>query len=384
MKVALIGPVYPYRGGIAHYTTMVCGKLQEQGHAVLLVSFKRQYPRWLFPGRTDKDPSAKPLEVKSANYWIDPLNPISWLLTSARLWRNQPDTVVLQWWTSFWTPAWLAIALATKLVLRKPLVIVCHNVLPHETRWWDTYLARLVLSRATRLIVQSKSEMKRLLSLLPKAEVDIVSHPVYDMFADQSMSKKQARRQLGLSPDIPILLFFGIVREYKGLQDLLAALPRIEAQLGGTRLVVAGEFWEDKLSYERLIERLGIGDLVILEDRYIRNEEVPVYFSAADVLVAPYRETTGSGAVQMALGFGCPVITTRVGELDSAVRDGTTGLITKPADPPALANAVIRFFKEGLAPVSRTENTEGNEANGWHKLVAVIEDAGKVCESLSC
>lgn len=383
MRAVLIGPVYPYRGGIAHYTTMLARALNERGQDLLLVSFKRQYPQWLFPGRSDKDPSRSPLEAENAQYWIDPLNPLTWVATFSRIRRYSPDAIVLQWWTTFWSPLWCALGMLNRLFLHKPLIYVCHNVLPHERGLLDPILARAALRWGTQYVVQSSEEKTRLQALIPGARIDIVRHPIYDMFADRGLSKKQARRQLGLPLDLPVLLFFGIVREYKGLRDLLTAMPRIEARLGRVMLVVAGEFWEDKRAYEKAIQELGIGDSVVLEDRYIPNEEVAVYFSAADVLVAPYRRATGSGAVQMALGCDCPVVTTCVGELHEVVVDGISGLITKPSDSQALAEGVIRYFEEMAEYPDRGQRGGDESTSGWETLVTLIEDAGKACESSS-
>jgi glycosyltransferase involved in cell wall biosynthesis len=384
VRIALVGPVYPYRGGIAHYTTMLCQALRERGHDVLPISFMRQYPKWLFPGRSDKDPSAEPLEVEGAKYWIDSLNPITWVTTSWHVRRYQPDAVILQWWTTFWAPIWLALALTTKLVLHRPLIFICHNVLPHETRWWDPGLTRLVLRWGTDFVVQSEREKSRLLALLPKADIDVVPHPVYDMFANQKIPRREARERLGLPPERPILLFFGIVREYKGLRDILAALPAVEAQLGKVMLVVAGEIWEDKRDYVEMIDQLGIGDSVIMEDRYIPNEEVPVYFAAADVLVAPYRQATGSGAVQMALGCGRPVITTSVGDLAHIVREADAGCVTEPANRSALAECIIDYFERQEGLPARRARTESRCPSRWERLVTVIEGAARECESSSC
>lgn len=376
MRIALVGPVYPYRGGIAHYTTMLCQALRERGHDVLPISFKRQYPTWLFPGKSDKDPSADPLEVEGTKYWIDSMNPITWVMTSWRTWRYQPDIVVLQWWTTFWAPIWLTLALTTRFVLRRPLIFICHNVLPHETRWWDPGLARLVLRWGTDFVVQSEEEKNRLLALLPKADIDVVPHPVYDMFADREIPRREAREQLGLPPERPVLLFFGIVREYKGLRDILAALPAVEAQLGKVMLVVAGEIWEGKRDYIEMIDQLGIGESVIMEDRYIPNEEVPVYFAAADVLVAPYRRATGSGAVQMALGCGCSVITTSVEGLKDGIQEGENGLLTPPSNPDALAGTILHYFSEKESLFKGLPDRSDRHVRPWSTLLEVIEYAG--------
>lgn len=308
MKVVLVGPVYPYRGGIAHYTTMLYRAFLERGHNVLMISFKRQYPRWLYPGRSDRDPSKQPLVVEDAKYWIDSLNPFTWLATFWRIWHYKPDVIVLQWWTTFWAPTWLVIGILNYVFLRKPLLYICHNVLPHETRYWDRPLTKLTLRWGTRFVVQSAEEYKQLTELISPStsQIIVVPHPVYNMF--KKFPKQEARQRLGLPPDVPVLLFFGIVREYKGLKHILNALPEIRLRLGKVILMVVGEFWNNKDSYINLIERLGIADSVIIEDRYIPNEEVGLYFSAADALVVPYREITGSGVIGIAQDFGLPVI----------------------------------------------------------------------------
>ena len=375
MNLVLVGPVYPYRGGIAHYTTMLYRALRGRGHEVLLISFKRQYPQWLFPGMSDKDPSKKPLKVEKARYWIDSLNPITWLTTFWRIRRYQPDVIVLQWWTTFWAPAWFVLGILNRLFLRRPQVYICHNVLPHEMRWWDPWLARLVLRWGTRFIVQSVEEERRLISLLPRVQATVVPLPIFDMFAGDRISRDEARRRLGLPLDVPVLLFFGIVREYKGLKDILAVLPEVQARLGRATFVVAGEFWEDKQPYLEMIEQLGIGDSVIVEDRYIPNEEVPFYFSAADVLVAPYRRVTGSGSIQMARGFGLPVITTWMGGQPGDGANGGIGLVVPPGDAMALTAAIVRFFAGDL--VSRKHQGEKAIQRDlcWDNLAHLIEES---------
>lgn len=368
MKLVLAGPVYPYRGGIAHYTTMLCQALREQGHDVLLVSFKRQYPKWLFPGRSDKDPSKKPLEVEGTQYWIDSLNPITWLVAFWRIRQYRPDALILPWWTTFWAPAWFVLGVLNRLFMRRPLIYICHNVLPHEVQWWDPWVVRLVLRWGTRFIVQSTEEKKRLADLIPGAQIAVVPHPVYDMFANERIPKEEARRRLGLPFEVPVLLFFGIVREYKGLQDVLTALPEIRARLERVILLVAGEFWEDKERYLAMIERLGVSDSVIIEDRYIPNEEVALYFSAADVLVAPYRRMTGSGAVQMAQGFGLPAIRTDIQKPRCAAARDEAVL---PTNSETLAVEVVHFFTEETQ--SRvTQKTGPDQVSSWKYLVDQI------------
>jgi len=372
VRVVLVGPVYPYRGGIAHYTTMLYRALRERGHDVLMVSFKRQYPRWLYPGKSDKDPSKKPLVVEDAKYWIDSLNPVTWLVTFWRMRAYRPDLLILPWWTTFWAFTWIVLGALYRIFLRKPLVYICHNVLPHEVRWWDRWLTRWVLRWGTEFIVQSRGEQERLMRLLPEATPKLVPHPIYDMFGRELISQDEARRLLGLPLNANILLFFGIVRRYKGLAYLLAALPAIRDQLPNALLVVAGEFWEDRQAYLTVIEELGIGDLVVVQDRYIPNEEVALFFSAANVVVLPYVQATQSGVVQLALGCNRPVITTAVGGLPELVRDGENGLLVPPGDSRALSSAVICYFSQGLEEMMKANLEERNSVVSWTTLLETI------------
>jgi glycosyltransferase involved in cell wall biosynthesis len=370
VRLALIGPVYPYRGGIAHYTTGLYRALQKRRHEVLLISFRRQYPQWLFPGQSDKDPSQEPLQAEQARYWIDSLNPFTWLATFRRIYAYRPDMILQQWWVTFWAPAWFVLGTLNRWFLKRPMLIVCHNVLPHETRRWDRWLARLALRQGTVFIVQSVQEKDQLRELVPEAKVQIFPLPTFDMFADQQMPRSQARQQLGLAQDLPVLLFFGMVREYKGLADLLEALPAVKESLGQVLLVVAGEFWDNKQPYLDAIQQLGIEDSVLIDDRYIPNEEAGVYFSAADALVAPYRRVTGSAVIPTARAFRLPVVTTQLPGLAQVV-DSQSDRLVPPCEPDALAAAITEFFA-GETRSGQSEHLR-RKAFTWDQLVTVIE-----------
>lgn len=372
MKLVLIGPVYPFRGGIAHYTTVLRAELAARGHDVLLISFKRQYPQWLFPGKTDHDPSAKALDAPGARYIIDLLNPLTWFEANRAIQAFAPQRVVLQWWQAVWAPVWLTIAAAQRRA-RRPMTVICHNVLPHERRAWDAPLARAVLGQADRALVQSASERDDLLALLPDKAVDIVPHPLYDMLAGEPTDKAEARRKLGLAPDIPVLLFFGFVREYKGLRYLIDALPEVLRRFPDARLVVAGEFWDNRRPYEEQIKARGLAGHVTIDDRYIPNEETPYFFAAADLVTLPYVTATQSGVLQLALGFDRPVLSTRVGGLPEAIEEGGDTRLVEPANAHALAEGIVEFLSAPPPPRGRSRKLSKER---WEALVdAITRDA---------
>jgi glycosyltransferase involved in cell wall biosynthesis len=377
VRVALVGPVYPYRGGIAHYTTMLARSLAER-HETLVISFRRQYPNWLYPGKTDRDPSREPLRAE-AEYLLDPLYPWTWWRTANRIASFGPDVVVLQWWTTFWAPAFGALSW---LLRRRGLKVVflIHNVLPHEERAWDASLARLTLRVARDFIVQTEEEKRRLSWLLPNLpaeSVTVCAHPLYGMFAEKSIPAHQARHALELPVDVPVLLFFGIVRPYKGLKCLLEAMGLLRNRGRLVHLVVAGEFWEDKSTYLAFLAEHDLSEVVTIVDRYIANEDVPLYFSACDVVVLPYQRTTQSGVVALAHGFSKPVIGSGLNGQMAAADSRHRLILVPPADCVALANAIDDFLD--CAPPREQDLTAALASNGerdWGCLVQAVEAAG--------
>ncbi|MDW7755824.1 MAG: glycosyltransferase [Brevefilum sp.] len=311
MKIGLIGPVYPYRGGIAHFTTLLGKKLIEAGHEVRVISFKKQYPAWLYPGESDKDHSPGRVKV-AADYVLTPLNPLSWWKTVRALGDFHPQQVILPWWVTFWGPAFQCVIAGLK---RRgiPVTVLIHNTMPHEARLMDRFLARRTLQRADRYIVMTEKEKNRLLALLPDVErISIVPHPIYQMFSPSMFDQKTMRETLGLPVEKPILLFFGFIRPYKGLAVLLEALQLVNNQGQEIHLIVAGEFWDNRKIYEQLIDRYGLSNLVHIFDSYIPDDEVSQYFTASDLFVAPYIGGTQSGALKIAIGFGVPCVVTDV------------------------------------------------------------------------
>jgi len=366
MRVTVIGPVYPYRGGIAHYTAQLARALEAAGHTVHTISFKRQYPAWLYPGVSDRDPSQDALRVE-AEFLLDPLYPWTWAQTKRFIEHQPPDLVVIQWWTTFWAPAFacLASALRRKGIL---VVFIIHNVMPHEARFFDRPMARLALQQGSAFVAQTGRERERLLALLPGRLVVLCTHPVYSVLAGKCIPRGEARRKLGLADDTPVLLFFGIVRAYKGLKILLESLAQLGEAEQSPILLVAGEIWEDKDGYRQLINQLGLEKRVRLEDRYVPDEEAALMFSAADMLVAPYVGGTQSGAVGMALGCGLPMVVSEVVAAGIAPENLKNVQIFPSGDVNALVEAIRqRLQRTGGAP--RMERAEDD----WWRLVGTLE-----------
>ncbi len=375
MKVAVVGPGYPVRGGISHYTTTMVNRLRS-AHDVLFVSYRKQYPDILYPGRTQLDCSAEPILADCLPV-ISFLNPATWLRAAGEISRYAPDVLVLSWVS----PA-LAVQLRTITGLVKSkspgveVVFICHNVKQHEARAVDAVLTRAGMKKADRFIVHGEADKADLEALFPGVHARVVPLPGFDFFPGAGMSREEARSRLGLEPDAPVALYFGFVRPYKGLVHLLRALPLARGRLPGLRLLVVGEFWESRRGYERELDRLGVRDSVTLVDRYVPNEEVRLYFSAADVVVLPYVSATGSAIVQVAYGFSRPVISTRVGGLPEAVDDGRTGFLVRPGDPGALAAAMVDFFERGLGPEFSRNIEDARSRFSWGSLIKAIEARG--------
>jgi len=373
MKFCVIGPTYPFKGGISHFTTMLVEQLRLR-HEVDFISFKRQYPRWLFPGKAEPDPSNHVLHCQ-CEYLLDPMNPFTWLKTFRRVQRARPavDVLLLQWWTPFWTPTLAVLATLVKRYTPVRILFLCHHITPPDGGPFDLNLARTVLSRGDEFILLSESDYEALRRALPAASIHLAKHPTYEVFNLNAMDRATARERLGYTEQDRVLLFFGFVRRYKGLGHLLRSLALIPEE-ARTKLLVVGEFWEPESGYRALVQELGLEPRVQMINRYVPNEEMGLYFSAADVVVLPYLEATQSGIAQIAFGFDLPVITTKVGGLPETVRDGEFGLVVPLQDEQALAGAIQRYFREDLGPRFRERIRAERDVFSWARLAALIEE----------
>lgn len=372
-RLCLLGPTYPYRGGIAHHTTLLCETLRKK-HDVLFVSFSRQYPAFLFPGKSDMDTSNAGLRAKDVEYLLDSVNPWTWFATARRIARFRPERLIMPWWVVFWAPQVATVATLVRRCCGAKIVLLCHNVVEHEASELKMALTRFALARADMLVTQSRQETEKVRLLLgEKASVVTGFHPTYASLAGELPKREQARATLGLKGKV--LLFFGFVRPYKGLDVLLNAMPAVLKQ-HDAQLVIAGEFWKDKDSYLQQIKRHGIGEHVTIFDSYIPNEEVGRYFAAADLVVQPYRSATGSGISQLAYGAQKPVVATSVGNLDEVIVDGVNGRLVPPEDSAALATALSQSLEgETLSMLTRNAATTRDRFS-WDRLGELLCEEG--------
>lgn len=369
-RYCLIGPTYPYRGGIAHYTTLLAEALRQE-HEVLLISFSQQYPAWLFPGKSDRDPSERPLR-SAAEYLLDPIRPWSWWRTLRRIREWQPEVVIIPWWVPFWAPAWSVLGRGVRRLPGRPkLLFICHNVMPHETSGLGRHVwpwaIRLALSSGDGFIVHSQADGQILRRLQGQARIQVTPLPTYAALSVPD----EVSLPVALPDDRPLLLFVGFVRPYKGLDILLEALPLVLAERP-VHLLVAGEFWLGTDTYQAQIERLHIQEAVTLVNEYLPNELLSACVRRADVVVLPYRSATQSAVVQLAFGQGKPVITTAVGGLMEAVQHELTGLVVPPENPVALAMAINRFFAENLGAKFTLQIAQETARFSWEYFVAQL------------
>lgn len=371
MKINLIGPSYPFRGGISHYTTILFRNLKKN-HQTKFYSFKRQYPRFLFPGETDRDLSNVSLKDDDAQPILDSLNPITWIKVAAKTIKDKPDITIFPWWVIFWVPQFITIILLLKNFSKTKILFICHNVVEHESSFTKRLLSRAVLSKGDFFIVHSAEEKQRLIGLIGERDIIETYHPSYKDFNLEEIPKVAAKKRLNISSE-NIILFFGFVREYKGLKYLIKAMPSILEKVN-VKLIIAGEFWDDKEEYTQLINKLKLNDKIIINDNYIPNEELPFYFYASDIVVLPYTSVTGSGLVQLAYGFNKPVIVSDIGALSQVVINEKTGFLVKPTNSQSIADAVVKFYSNNDKEYMETDIIENNKKFSWDMLIQKIEN----------
>ena len=382
-KVIIIGPGHPLRGGLATFNQRLAKEFIDQGNDCCIYSFSLQYPSFLFPGKTQfsNEPPPENLKINSV---INSINPFNWIKIGNRLKKEKPDIIVVRFWIPFMGPALGTILRRVRKNGHTKIICIADNVIPHEKRFGDKSFTRYFLKSCDAFITMSEKVMddlrlfQKINSIRQTKPAKLVSHPLYDNFGD-IVSTLEARKHLGLPENEKIILFFGFIRKYKGLDLLLEAmsiLKNIKPQTLNIKLLVAGEFYEDAKQYYDQIEKLGIKDQLILKTEFIPDSEVKYYLCAADAVIQPYRNATQSGVTPLAYHFEKPMLVTNVGGLPSLVPDGKVGLVVE-ANPNAIADGIIKFYQSGeqyFIPHLRIEKQKYSWANLTSAIFQLAEN----------
>jgi len=365
MRFAILSPFYPYRGGIAQFSMSLYQALTEE-HAVKVFSFSRLYPGFLFPGKTQFVEKGEQVTHAPSKRILDSINPFSYRKTAKAIEKYQPDVLVIAYWMSFFAPAYGYIA--HRLRGKTRIIALVHNAIPHEPKFYDKLLSKLLFNQIDGFMVLSESVKKDLLSLYPHAKYCLQAHPLYTHFGEKQDQKK-ARETLNLDPNKKTLLFFGLIRDYKGLDLLLQAMSFLD---NSYQLIVAGESYGDFGKYQQIIDASPAKDRIQVLNKYIDDEEVPTLFSAADALVLPYKSATQSGVIPVAYHFEIPIVATDVGNLKDTIETAGTGIVTLP-QAVSIAEGIQKLFSEGTKKFITNIQTEKQKLS-WEVFAQALAD----------
>jgi glycosyltransferase involved in cell wall biosynthesis len=347
-KIIIIGPAYPLRGGLATFNQRLAKEFIEQGWDCSIYSFSLQYPSFMFPGKTQysTEPAPEGITIRTV---INSINPFNWIQTGNRLKKENPAIILVRYWLPLMGPALGTLLRKARKNKSTKVICIADNIIPHEKRPGDKLFTKYFLKSCDAFITMSEKVLKDLRQFETAKPAVQVQHPLYDNFGD-IVTKEQARKHLGLPPAARIILFFGFIRRYKGLDLLLEAMSLLKTETSSEateiKLLVAGEFYEDAKSYEEQIDRLGIRDSLILKTDFIADSEVRYFLCAADAVVQPYRNATQSGVTPLAYHFEKPMLVTNVGGLPALVPHLKSGLVVEP-NPRSIAEGIIHFYQLG-------------------------------------
>lgn len=343
MKIAYLGTAHPLRGGLAAFNERLSYELQGQGHSVDIYSFSLQYPDFLFPGKTQytDEPAPVGLNIKTV---VNSVNPLNWLQVGSAMNKEQYDLIIVKYWMPFMGPCFGTILRRAKKNGKTKVVCIVDNIIPHEKRPGDKQLTNYFIGAVDAFVTMSKDVLKDVQSFTQKKAV-FTPHPIYDIYKE-AVSKEEACKEIGLDPAKRYMLFFGFIREYKGLDWLLEAMAKPQVRELGVELIAAGEYYNKNVeaANNAIIAAHGLEHVVHLKTDFIPDSKVRYYFSAADVVVQPYKHATQSGITQIAYHFEKPMIVTNVGGLAEVVPHGKVGIVAEP-NIDAIADAIVAYYK---------------------------------------
>ncbi len=366
MKIAFLGPAYPLRGGIAQFMAILASKLQKRGHEIKIFSFKKQYPKLIFPGKEQVEKSKMFIELPIESNLI-PYNPLTYAKTIKSIIAYQPDILILKYWIPFFAPAFGYIINKLKRKSNIKVVYNIDNIDFHEKWIAGDLLTKYAMRKADFFITMSDSVTKSLFNLFPKLAEDkvvMIDHPTYDFYASKQKDNFDFQYNL---------LFFGYIKPYKGLDILLEALPLVLTKIPQIKLTIAGEVYGDASIYQEIIQKNNLNKYIDFQNRYISNEEVKDFFHKADVSVLPYKHATQSGIIQLSYAFGIPVIATSVGGIPEVIAEDVTGKLVAVNDPESLAKAIISFYANFDLEKSFKAIMKENSKYSWQPFIDLIE-----------
>lgn len=367
MKIAILSPFYPYRGGIAQFSANIYDALRKE-HEVIPYNFSRQYPSFLFPGKTqyvtDEDNAQKVDSIRI----LDSANPFSYAKTAAALRKERPDMLLMRYWMPYFAPSLGYIA--RHVAPETKVVAIVDNIVPHEQRFIDRPLNKYFVGGVDGFVAMSDVVRRDLLDLKPDAKHIVIPHPLYSHFGDK-MDRVEACRALGLDPNKKTLLFFGLIREYKGLDILIKAMEMLDSSY---QLLIAGEPYGSFQPYQDLIDISSHKTDIHCFTHYIDDASVALYFSASDVCVLPYRSATQSGIAAVSYHFDMPMITTDVGGLKEAVADTGTGIVVNKPTPEDIVQGITEYFESSDLQAFKNSIAELKEKLSWGNFAAKLVD----------
>lgn len=342
MKIIIISSAYPLRGGIAHFIGLLYNELKKK-HDIKVVTFSRQYPKLFFPGKTQIE-DGESIEKIPSEILVDSINPLNWIKVGNKIKRESPNLLIFKYWMPFFAPCFGTISRIVRKNNITKVLTICDNVIPHEKKFGDISLTKYFFNSVDYFILLSKKVQDDLIKFFPNKKNKVLLHPIYSNFG-APISKNEARNFLNINENEKVILFFGFIREYKGLDILLETMNYLKDKIN-IKLMICGEFYENSEKYINKINELHLSEFLYLFTDYIPNDEVKYYFSAADCVILPYKSATQSGIVQIAMNFRKPVIATDVGGLSEIVINEKTGYIVEKENPIQLAEAILKFYNE--------------------------------------
>ncbi len=373
-KMILVGTAYPYRGGLAVYNERLARSFQDEGYEVEIWTFTVQYPNFLFPGKTQFSTESAPdgLVIRRV---LNSVNPFNWLKVGRRLRKAGADLVVMRYWIPYMAPSHGFVARRARKNKTTKVVSILDNIVPHEKGLADRLLARYFMNSLDGGVTMSKSVLADAQAIDAHKKVEFCPHPLYDNFGAK-VSREEALEFMQLDPQYRYMLFFGIIRDYKGLDLLLKALADERLRKMKVKLIVAGEFYNNEEQYHLLEQQLGISEQLVWRSQFVPDSEVKYYFNAADIVVQPYKSATQSGVTQIAYHFDNPMLVTDVGGLKEIVPDGVVGYVT-PVEPKEIASALVDFFEHQRYDAFVRNIQVEKQKYSWNRMVEALVSVAK-------